>query len=62
MKPHAIEGQMALDLFPHRIPGACADETRTVDIGGVKSFCAPWDCWTNCREVGHCVYETRKER
>ena len=28
-----------------------------VDIGGGKSLCALMDSWTNCREVGWCVYE-----
>lgn len=41
-----------------RIPGECPDEGGVADVGGGKSFCEPWDCWTNCREVGHCVYES----
>ena len=34
-------------------PGKCVLETRRYKG---KSFCKPWDRWTNCREVGHCVY------
>ena len=40
------------------VPGKCLCETRKV---GKKSFCAPWDRWTNCREVNHCVYAQYKE-
>ncbi|MBQ9041465.1 MAG: hypothetical protein IJ111_01455 [Eggerthellaceae bacterium] len=52
-----LEGQMALALFAERMPFNCPDEAKVADIGGGKSFCTPWNCWTNCREVGHCVYE-----
>lgn len=38
-------------------PGECPNEGAVADIGGGKSFCIPWDRWTNCREAGHCVYE-----
>lgn len=53
-----LPNQIALDLFetPRRIPGNCPDELSTVDIGGGKSLCKLWDRWTNCREVGYCVY------
>lgn len=42
---------------PAPIPGQCPHEAKVLDIGGKKSFCAPWDTWTNCREVGYCVKE-----
>ncbi len=53
-----LDGQMALELFeqPTRVPRNCSDEGKVVDIGGGKSFCVPWDTWTNCREAGRCVY------
>lgn len=44
-----------------REPGACPDEGTVVDIGGGKSYCIPWERWTNCREVGRCVLETIEE-
>lgn len=49
---------MALDLWAaaRRVPGDCADEARVVD--GKHSFCAPWGCWTNCRQMGHCTMES----
>ena len=49
---------LQLDLvdIPKREPFNCPYELKVVDIGGGKSFCESWDCWTNCREVGHCVY------
>ena len=50
--------QTRLELFPERIPGECPDEKKVVDIGGGKSFCDPWDRWTNCREVGYCVLDS----
>ena len=34
-------------------PGKCVLETRRYKS---KSFCKPLDRYTNCREVGHCVY------
>lgn len=49
--------QMRLELFERHAPGRCDEETRLADIGGGKSFCAVWDRWTNCREVGYCVFE-----
>lgn len=52
-----LEGQMALELFPNHEPFSCPDEGSVVDIGGGKSFCLPWDRWTNCRECGHCVFD-----
>ena len=61
MAKRVLPNQTALDLFgnPSHIPGACPEELRTVDVGGGKSFCRLMDCWTNCREVRHCVYERR---
>lgn len=55
----ALEGQLAFDLFDKpkpRNPFSCIDSGATVDIGGGKTFCKPWQRWTNCREVGHCVF------
>lgn len=40
-------------------PGKCPHEESVVD--GKKSYCAIWGLWTNCREVGHCVYEGQKK-
>lgn len=40
----------------------CPNEGSVLD--GKKSYCTAWKCWTNCREVGHCVrekYQRRKE-
>ena len=57
MKP--TPNQLTFELFdkpPTYTPGNCPNEAAVVDIGGGKSFCEPWDCWTNCREVKHCVY------
>jgi len=34
-------------------PGKCMLETKRY---ARKSFCQPWGRWTNCREVGRCVY------
>ena len=60
-KPKVLENQISFDMFgnPSHIHGACPEELRTVDVGGGKSFCRLMDCWTNCLEVGHCVYESR---
>ena len=52
-----LDNQIALDLFEKFTPGNCKNETKTVDIGGGKSFCELFGCWTNCREVNHCTYE-----
>lgn len=41
-------------------PGRCPNEGAVADIGGGKSYCTPWERWTNCREVGHCTLETAK--
>ena len=51
--------QLMLPLFEiaERVPFHCADEGKTVDIGGGKSYCLPWERWTNCRSVGYCVYK-----
>lgn len=52
--------QMTLDLsWEDHVPGDCEHEQAVADIGGGKSLCGAWGCWTNCREVGHCVYEDR---
>lgn len=53
-----IDGQLPLfgDGQDERQPGECPDEGAVVDIGGGKSYCIPWERWTNCRCVGHCVY------
>ena len=58
MKAKQLAGQQSLNLFdlPMHDPRNCPHELTTVDIGGGKSFCAIWDRWTNCREVGYCVY------
>lgn len=37
-------------------PKACPHESSVVD--GKKSYCEPWERWTNCREVGYCVRES----
>lgn len=34
---------------------SCPHESSVVD--GKKSYCELWERWTNCREVGYCVYE-----
>lgn len=39
-----------------RIPGDCPEESRLTD--NLKSYCDVWQRWTNCREAGHCVYES----
>ena len=49
--------QLRLDLFGTHVPGACPNEEKLVAIGGGKSYCRPWGRWTNCREVGRCVWE-----
>ena len=54
-----IDRQMRLELFGCHVPGDCEHEQAVADIGGGKSLCGAWGCWTNCREVGHCVYENR---
>lgn len=44
------------DTMPQEpTPGNCPHEGRVLDIGGKKSWCVPWETYTNCREVGHCV-------
>lgn len=45
-----------------RVPGNCPHEQSTVDIGGGKSLCELLGAWTNCREMGHCVYEQIRKR
>lgn len=65
MKTRTLPTQQQLDIFedadklaynPHDCPncGAVLDTAK-----GGKSFCIPWDCWTNCREAGHCIYVER---
>lgn len=54
-----LDGQTSLELFGMLIPGRCDHEQKTVDIGGGKSLCELMGCWTNCREVEHCVYMER---
>lgn len=59
MRAKPLDGQLAFGLFDgSRVhePFDCPDEGAVVDIGGGKSFCTPWDRWTNCREVGRCVF------
>lgn len=60
-KAKVLSGQIAFDLFdkPRNRPGNCPHETKTVDVGGGKSYCDLMQVWTNCREVGHCVYDGR---
>lgn len=58
MRTAVLCGQMVLALFDERDPRQCPDCGAVADIGGGKSFCIPWDRWTNCLEVDHCVYET----
>jgi hypothetical protein len=36
-------------------------EKRGAVLDGKKCFCTPWNCWTNCLEVGHCVYEKHRK-
>lgn len=33
-------------------------ENRLAIVDGKKCFCAIWERWTNCLEVGHCVRES----
>lgn len=42
-------------------PGSCLNEGAVADIGGGKSYCIPWERWTNCREVGHCTLDAAKD-
>jgi len=44
----------------NRQPGSCPNEGAVADIGGGKSYCITWEKWTNCREVGHCTFESVK--
>ena len=50
----ACEGQ--LSLFGDNVPGACAHESGTYES---KSKCELKGrlIYTNCREVGHCIWE-----
>lgn len=38
----------------------CKHETKVLD--GKKSYCERFGCWTNCREVDHCTYESMKKK
>lgn len=50
--------QLCLDLFGETpVPGGCSYETAVAPIGKGKSYCVAWGRWTNCREVGHCVWD-----
>lgn len=50
--------QPTLELFEDEpVPGSCPDEASVAPIGGGKSYCRQWQRWTNCREVGHCVWD-----
>ena len=40
-------------------PGDCPNETRRWSD---KSYCEPWERWTNCRCVGRCVYESTEPK
>lgn len=51
-----IDGQLPLFGEPKQQPGNCPNEVAVADIGGGKSYCIPWERWTNCREVGYCVF------
>ena len=60
MKAKQLDGQLRMDIFEQQSsyqPFDCPHELKAVDIGGGKSLCALMDSWTNCREVGRCVYE-----
>lgn len=49
--------QMRITWPDAHTPGDCPEESAVVAIGGGKSYCEAWGCWTNCREAGHCVRE-----
>jgi len=36
-------------------------EKRGAVLDGKKCFCKPRNCWTNCLEVGYCVYEKHRK-
>lgn len=36
-------------------PQECPEKQGNID--NKKTFCIPWDKWTNCLEVGHCTYD-----
>lgn len=52
--------QLTLGLFEKNEPFNCSFESSVADIGGGKSFCELMGCWTNCREVNHCIAEKVK--
>lgn len=56
MARHELPGQQSFDFSCN--PFNCPYESAVVDIGGGKTFCDLWQRWTNCREVGHCVYQS----
>lgn len=33
-------------------------ENRGAVVDGKKCYCTPWERWTNCLEVGHCVRQS----
>ena len=64
MTTRILEGQMVIALFGNdakRDPTTCPDCGAVADVGGGKSYCMPWERWTNCLEVMHCVYEAYRE-
>lgn len=59
VKTKRLNGQLAFELFEQpkpRNPFDCPDARAVVDIGGGKTYCEPWQTWTNCLEAGHCVF------
>lgn len=39
-------------------PGSCEYELSNLD--DKKVYCELWGLWTNCREMGYCIYERDK--
>lgn len=39
-------------------PDECPNIESRLD--GKKAYCSKWQRWTNCLEVGHCLYETNE--
>jgi hypothetical protein len=55
--------QLKLFSFDDPIPGECVHELRVVEVGRkLKSLCGQMQCWTNCREWGHCTSDGRIHR
>lgn len=48
------------------VPGQCKHERTVLMLSSdkPKSCCTVrgYDCWTNCREMNHCVWETIDEQ